>query len=315
MELRTKTVLAAVLIYSFASPLSKADSKTLAEHLGYKATDKLLIINGDDTGMCHAANTATIDSLERGLMTSATIMVPCPWFTEIARYAKANPGKDFGVHLCHTSEWQVYRWGPVAPREKVPGLVDNEGYLWRSVPEVYQHATPEEALTEARAQVRKALDAGIDVTHLDTHMGALNFDPRYVQVYLQLGREFNLPLRLPSQVTAARFGFSDLREQFAAKGIVFPDYLIYDELNEEKSGVKQFWMKILRNLKPGVTELFIHAAKPTEELRHITNSWKIRSEEYEAFTNDESVRKLVKDLGIIRISYRPLRNLQRLKNK
>ena len=194
MELRAKTVLAAVLIYSFASPLSKADSKTLAEHLGYKATDKLLIINGDDTGMCHAANTATIDSLERGLMTSATIMVPCPWFTEIARYAKANPGKDFGVHLCHTSEWQVYRWGPVAPREKVPGLVDNEGYLWRSVPEVYQHATPEEALTEARAQVRKALDAGIDVTHLDTHMGALNFDPRYAQVYLQLGREFNLPL-------------------------------------------------------------------------------------------------------------------------
>ena len=146
-------------------------------------------------------------------------------------------------------------------------------------------------------------------------MGALNFDPRYAQVYLQLGREFNLPLRLPSQVTAARFGFTDLREQFAAKGIVLPDYLIYDELDEKKSGVKEFWMKILRNLKPGVTELFIHAAKPTEELRHITNSWKIRSEEYEAFTNDESVRKLVKDLGIIRISYRPLRNLQRLKNK
>ena len=315
MNLPVKTVLAAVLFYSFAAPLSKADSMTLAERLGYKANDKLLIINGDDTGMCHAANSATIDSLERGLMTSATIMVPCPWFTEIARYAKANPGKDFGVHLCHTSEWQVYRWGPVAPLGKVPGLVDNEGYLWRSVPEVYQHATPAEALTEARAQVRKALDAGIDVTHLDTHMGALNFDPRYVQVYLQLGKEFNLPLRMPSQVTAARFGFTDLREQFASKGIVFPDYLIYDELDEEKGGVKQFWVKILRNLKPGVTELFIHAAKPTDELRHVTNSWKTRSEEYEAFTNDDSMRKLVKDLGIIRIGYRPLRDLQRHKNK
>ena len=315
MNLPVKTVLAAVLFYSFADPLSKADSMTLAERLGYKANDKLLIINGDDTGMCHAANTATIDSLERGLMTSATIMVPCPWFTEIARYAKANPGKDFGVHLCHTSEWQVYRWGPVAPLGKVPGLVDKEGYLWRSVPEVYQHATPAEALTEARAQVRKALDAGIDVTHLDTHMGALNFDPRYVQVYLQLGKEFNLPLRMPSQITAARFGFTDLREQFASKGIVFPDYLIYDELDEEKGGVKQFWVKILRNLKPGVTELFIHAAKPTDELRHVTNSWKTRSEEYEAFTNDDSMRKLVKDLGIIRIGYRPLRDLQRLKNK
>ena len=315
MNLPAKTVLTAVIIYSFAAPLSKADSMTLAERLGYKANDKLLIINGDDTGMCHAANTATIDSLERGLMTSATIMVPCPWFIEIARYAKANPGKDFGVHLCHTSEWQVYRWGPVAPLGKVPGLVDNEGYLWRSVPEVYQHATPAEALTEARAQVRKALDAGIDVTHLDTHMGALNFDPRYVQVYLQLGKEFNLPLRMPSQITAARFGFTDLREQFASKGIVFPDYLIYDELDEEKGGVKQFWVKILRNLKPGVTELFIHAAKPTDELRHVTNSWKTRSEEYEAFTNDDSMRKLVKDLGIIRIGYRPLRDLQRHKNK
>ena len=315
MNLPVKTALAALLFYSFSPALAKADSTTLAARLGYKATDKLLIINGDDTGMCHAANTATIDSLERGLMTSATIMVPCPWFTEIARYATANPEKDFGIHLCHTSEWQVYRWGPVAPREKVPGLVDNEGYLWRSVPEVYQHATPGEALIEARAQVRKALDAGIDVTHLDTHMGALNYDPRYVQVYLQLAMEFNLPLRMPSQDTAARFGFTDLRKQFAAKGIVFPDYLIYDELDEEKEGVKQFWVKILRNLKSGVTELFIHAAKPTDELRHVTNSWKTRSEEYETFTNDADIRQLGKDLGIIRIGYRPLRDLQRDKNK
>ena len=315
MNLLARATLAALTFSLSVVPLAKAGGLTLAQRLGYKATDKLLIINGDDTGMCHAANVATIDSLEHGLMTSATIMVPCPWFTEIARYAEVNPRKDFGVHLCHTSEWQVYRWRPVAPLGKVPGLVDKEGYLWRSVPEVYQHATPGEALTEARAQVRKALDAGIDITHLDTHMGALNFDPRYAQVYLKLGKEFNLPLRMPSQVTAARFGFTDLREQFAAEGIVFPDYLIYDELDEEKSGVKQFWMKILRNLKPGVTELFIHAAKPTEELRHITNSWKIRSEEYEVFTNDDSLRKLVRDLGIIRIGYRPLRNLQRLKNK
>ena len=106
MNLPVKTALAALLFYSFSAALAKADSTTLAERLGYKATDKLLIINGDDTGMCHAANTATIDSLERGLMTSATIMVPCPWFTEIARYATANPEKDFGIHLCHTSEWQ-----------------------------------------------------------------------------------------------------------------------------------------------------------------------------------------------------------------
>ena len=118
----------AVLLLALSLPFAKAEnSPTLAERLGYKFTDKLLIINGDDTGMCHAANDATVDSLERGLMTSATILVPCPWFTEIARYAKANPKMDFGIHLAHTSEWQVYRWGPGASRDRVPGLVDKEG--------------------------------------------------------------------------------------------------------------------------------------------------------------------------------------------
>jgi len=315
MNLLTKATLSAVIFSLFAVPLAKADGATLAERLGYKGTDKLLIINGDDTGMCHAANAATIDSLERGLMTSATIMVPCPWFTEIARYAKANPEKDFGIHLCHTSEWQVYRWGPVASRDKVPGLVDSQGYLWPSVPEVYIHGKPEQALIEGRAQIQKALDAGVDVSHLDSHMGTLQLEPRYLQVYLQLAVEFDVPLRMPSQATAAAFGFPDLRSRFADKGIVFPDYFVYEELKNEKKGVKQFWLNIVRNLKPGVTELYIHAAKPTEELRHITNSWKTRSEEYETFTNDADMKKLIKDMGIIRIGFKELRDLQRAKKK
>ncbi len=315
MNLLTKATLPAVIFSLFAVPLAKADGATLAERLGYKGTDKLLIINGDDTGMCHAANVATIDSLERGLMTSATIMVPCPWFTEIARYAKANPEKDFGIHLCHTSEWQVYRWGPVASRDKVPGLVDSQGYLWRSVPEVYFHAKPEQALIEGRAQIQKALDAGVDVSHLDSHMGTLQLDPRYIQVYLQLAIEFDVPLRMPSQVTAANAGFPGLRGRFAGKGIVFPDYFVYEELVDEKKGVKQFWLNIVRNLKPGVTELFIHAAKPTEELRNITGSWKTRSEEYETFTNDAEMKQLVKDMGIILIGFKELRDLQRRKKK
>ena len=313
MKMTAPLRLAGTVLFAFTAPLAKAEGPSLAERLGYKATDRLLIINGDDTGMCHAANVATIDSLERGLMTSATIMVPCPWFTEIARYAKAHPEKDFGIHLCHTSEWQVYRWGPVASRDKVPGLVDSQGYLWRSVPEVYIHGTPEQALIEGRAQIQKALDAGVDVSHLDSHMGTLQLEPRYIQVYQQLAVEFDVPLRMPSQATAAAFGFPDLRKRFAGKGIVFPDYFVYDELKDEKKGVKQFWLNIVRNLKPGVTELYIHAAKPTEELRNITNSWKTRSEEYETFTNDAEMRQLVTDMGIIRIGYQKLRDLQRAK--
>lgn len=288
-----------------------AEKRPLAERLGYKSNDRILIVNGDDTGMCHAANLATIESLEKGLMRSATIMVPCPWFPEIAAYAKQNPEKDFGIHLCHTSEWVKYRWGPVADRDKVPGLLDPDGYLWRGVEDVYAHAKPEEALVEGRAQIKRALAAGVDVTHLDSHMGTLQLNPEYFKVYVQLAVEFDLPLRMASQETMARFGQAELRAQVASKGIVFPDYFIYDELKNEKDNVKSFWLGIVKNLKPGVTELYIHAALPTDELKAITGSWSTRSQEYEVFTNDEEMKRLVSEQKIILIGFRPLRELQR----
>ena len=292
-----------------------AEKRSIAERLGYKPTDKILIVNGDDTGMCHAANMATIDSLEKGLMRTATIMVPCPWFPEIAAYAKQNPAKDFGVHLCHTSEWMKYRWGPVTDREKVPGLVDADGYLWHEVEDVYAHAKPEEALIEGRAQVKRALAAGIDVTHLDSHMGTLQLNPEYFKAYVQLAIEFDLPLRMASQETMARFGQPELRNQIAAKGIVFPDYFVYDELKNEKDDVKAFWLGIVKNLKPGVTELYIHAGLPVDELKSISGTWSTRSQEYEVFTHDEDMKRLVAGQNIILIGYRPLRELQRAERK
>jgi predicted glycoside hydrolase/deacetylase ChbG (UPF0249 family) len=291
------------------------DHRTLAEELGYKRSDRLLIINGDDVGMCHAANEATIESLEHGLITSATVMVPCPWFYEIADYAKAHLESDFGVHLCHTSEWKHYRWGPVAPREQVPGLLDESGCLWPEIEQVYAKSNPTEALIEARAQIRKALAAGIDVTHLDSHMGTLQYDPRYLEVYLKLAVEFDLPVRMASQATLERFQQPALRAKFRAQGILFPDYFIYDELPDESRDVKALWLRIVANLKPGVTELFIHAAKPTDELKAITGSWPTRAAEFETFTHEAEMRKLLSDRGIIRIGYRPLRELQRNSRK
>jgi len=299
---------AASLVWTHAF---SGEMRLLSERLAYKPTDRLLIINGDDVGMCHAANEATIESLQHGLMTSATIMVPCPWFYEIAAYAKAHPDRDFGLHLCHTSEWKQYRWGPVAPRDQVPGLVDPSGCLWPEVEQVYAKSNPAEALTEARMQIHKALDAGIDVTHLDSHMGALQYDTRYMEVYLKLAQEFDLPVRMASQATLEKFQQPRLREKFSAQGILFPDYFIYDELPQVSVNVKEFWLKIVTNLKPGVTELYIHAAKPTEELQAITGSWRTRATEYETFTHDEQMRKLIEEQGIIRIGYRPLRELQR----
>jgi hypothetical protein len=292
-----------------------AERPPLAERLGFNATDKILIVNGDDAGMCHSANVATIEALETGAMRSATIMVPCPWFPEMATYAKQHPRQDFGVHLCHTAEWTRYRWGPVTDRERVPGLLDADGYLWRDIEDVYGHAKPEEALIEGRAQIKRALAAGIDVTHLDSHMGTLQLHPDYVKVYLQLAVEFDLPVRMASQDTLVRFGHPEVRDQFTAKGILFPDYFIYDELKGEKEGVKSFWLEIVRNLKPGVTELYIHAGLPTEELKAITGSWSTRAQEYEVFTRDEDMKRLVAERQIILIGYRPLRDLQRAERR
>lgn len=298
-----------------AALVSAAEGRPLAERLGYRATDRLLIINGDDAGMCHAANAGTLECLERGLMTSATMMVPCPWFPALADYARQHPHLDFGVHLTHTAEWKFYRWGPVLPREQVPGLVDPDGYFWRTVPEVYAHARPEEALLEGRAQIRKALAAGVDVTHLDSHMGVLQLDLRFLEVYRQLAVEFDLPVRMASQATLEKFGQPGLRARFAREGLLFPDDFIYEELDQEPADVKGFWLRVLSHLKPGVTELYIHAALPTDELCAITGSWKTRGEEYALFTHDADLRRLLAEQGVIRIGYRPLRELQRAERK
>lgn len=294
---------------------SRAAERSLAERLGYQATDKLLIVNGDDAGMCHPANLATIECLEKGLMRSATMMVPCPWFPEIAAYAKSHPERDFGVHLCHTSEWKSYRWGPVASRDQVKGLLDADGYLWNDEGEMYKHGTPEEALLEARAQIKKALATGADITHLDSHMGALQLDPRFLKVYLQLGIEFNLPLRMASQETMTRFGHPEVRGLFAAQGIVFPDHFVYDDLEGAKQDVKGFWRRTVKKLKAGVTELYIHAALPTDEMKAITGSWATRAEEFATFTHDAEMKQIVADEKIILIGYRPLRDLQRQERK
>jgi predicted glycoside hydrolase/deacetylase ChbG (UPF0249 family) len=297
-------------VFGLAVGLGAAEP-TLAERLGYPADTRLLIVNGDDAGMCHSANMATIAAMETGLMTSATILVPCPWFPEIAQYAKEHPKSDFGLHLCQTSEWQTYRWGPVAPRELVPHLIDPDGYFWHETPQVYAKGNPTEAYVEAKAQITKALAAGIDVTHLDSHMGVLQMHPAYLEQYLQLAVDFNLPVRMASQAAMEKGGAGGMRARFAAKGIVFPDDFIWEDLADEPKDVKGYWMRKLAALKPGVTELFIHAGQPTEELKSITHSWSVRTAEAELFTRDPELRAMLEREKVVRIGWRPLRDLQR----
>src|SRR5262245_53575041 len=245
--------------HSAVGAYQAAARKSLAERLGFKSTDKILIVNVDDLGNSHAANAAAIDAMTNGLATSATIIVPGPWFPEIASYAKAHPTSDFGVHLAHTSEWKTLKWGPVANKADEPGLVDPQGYLWPDIMNVYKNSTPEQAYIEARAKIKKALDAGVDVTHLDSHMGTLQYNDNYFQVYRRLAKEFNLPLRMGSQDVLAAGGGGHQRGQLDADGIVYPDYLIHGDRNKGES-IRDYWKRSVSALKPGVTELYIHAS-------------------------------------------------------
>lgn len=300
-----------IFLLSFLLLAGSLTAQTLAERLGYKKTDKLLIINNDDAGMCHAANSATMEGMEKGLISSATIMIPCPWSNEIVKYAKENPEKGFGVHLTLTSEWKNYRWGTIAPRNDVPGLYDEQGYMWKGVMEVYHASNTQEALTEGRAQIRKALDAGVPVTHIDSHMGTYQYSPDYMHIYLQLAEEFDLPARMPSQATLENMGAPSFRDLCKEKGIIHPDYFIHEELEDYKAeNLEAFWTNYIKNLQPGVTEIYIHAATESDEIRAITGSASKRIKELDFFT-DEKIKQLLEDEGIILISYRPLFELQR----
>lgn len=287
-----------------------ATSQTLVERLGYPKDAILLIINNDDAGMCHAANTGTIKGMRDGLISSATIMFNCPWATEIVNFSKSHPDQDFGVHLTLTSEWKNYKWGPLAPIGRVGSLVDSNGYFWKGVQDVYRHGKAEEAYLEGKAQIEKALAYGLSITHIDSHMGTFQLDPAYFEQYARLAKEFDLPLRMASQSTLEKFGQGGLREKCRHLGLVFPDYLIYEELRAYGE-VEDFWVNIIENLSPGVTELYLHASELTPELEAITGTARQRADELEAFTGSGKIKEALARKNVQLISYRPLLELQR----
>jgi chitin disaccharide deacetylase len=289
---------------------SKREVST-AERLGYAADARVLILNADDFGMCHDQNEGVIRGLTEGLFTSSTILVTCPWFEEAADFARKNPGADLGVHLTLTAEWDSYKWGPVMGRRAVPSLVDERGYLWQTVEQVYQYARLDQAEAELRAQIEKALDAGIDVTHLDNHMGTLHLRADYHEIYARLANEFRLPIRMASR-RRMRTEMGAVLDQIDAFGIVTPDHLVFNGPPSVEQ-TEAYWTNLMRTLKPGVTEILCHPALARDELKSCARDAFQREADFRYFTS-EKTRGLIADAGVERVGFRRLRDLMRGEN-
>lgn len=184
-------------ISSITSTFSQSDSNTYAEKLGYPKGKKVVIFHVDDAGMSYESNQGTFQAMQNGVATSCSVMMPCPWAGTFLRLSKESPGMDIGLHLVLTSEWKTYRWEPLSGRTLVPGLLDPEGSFWPSVEEVVTNATANEVYLELKAQVDRALQIGIQPTHLDSHMGTLFAKPDFLESYFKVGLEYQIPIMFP----------------------------------------------------------------------------------------------------------------------
>ena len=287
----------------------QAQDRTLAERLGYPRDAKLLIVHADDLGMAHSVNAATMKAFETGLVTSGSIMVPCPWLSEIAAYARANPQADLGLHLTLTSEWTQYRWGPVTSKDRVTSLLDKDGYFRLTESEAAEKANPKEVEVEIRAQVERAKALGIVPTHLDSHMGTLYQTKELFDIFLRVARDYKLPVRV-----AKEWG---PRIEVLQASITPNDVFIDRILDINPSVAPQDWARFysdaIRKLQPGVTEVVIHLAYDDGEMRGATSdhpnwgaAW--RQRDFEFFTSD-AFRKLLEENQIKLITWRELGKL------
>jgi len=292
----------------FLLSLGASAQSTLAARLGYPADSKLLIIHADDLAVAHSEDAASFDALDRNAVTSASIMIPCPWLTEVADYAKAHPDADLGLHLTLTSEWKTYRWGPIESKDKVPSLVAPDGSLWPEVEPAVQHIKADEAEREIRAQVEHALAMGIHPTHLDSHMGVLFARPDLIAVYVKVAHEYKLPflgMLGPNAPPAMRAVFSDKDILLDSVVIANPDVAAADW--------KNFYLNAIKNLKPGLTEFIVHLGHDDAELQAVTvdhpdygSAW--RQRDYDTVTSPE-FKKALADNHVLLIHWRDLKKL------
>jgi predicted glycoside hydrolase/deacetylase ChbG (UPF0249 family) len=290
------------------STLAHAQMKNIAERLGYPADAKLLIIHADDLAVAHSVDRASFAALDEKAVSSASVMAPCPWLTEVAAYAREHPDADLGLHLTLTSEWKTYKWGPVAPRDQVPSLLDPDGYFWADVPPVVQKARPEEVEREIRAQIERAQEMGIHLTHLDMHMGTLAARPEFYAALVKVAHEYHLPF-LAVKVSDER---SKMLSLLSDQDILLDSVVIFSPGVPPGEWTASY-VKAFHALKPGLHELIVHLGYDDSELQAITvdhpdygAAWRAR--DFKAVTSPE-FKKALENNHIMVIGWKDLKKL------
>ena len=273
---------------------------TLTERLGYPADARLLIVNCDDLGSSHSANLATLRAFEAGVATSATLMVPCPWAREAARMFA---GRDIGVHLTLTCEYPGYRWRSLTGAAT---LHDADGFMPATIAEVFERADADDVRAECRAQIDQAIAWGVDPTHLDSHMGTVQLHGPFFDIYLDLAKEYDLPIRMAGRREDERLGFGG-RARAAAMGLIFPENFI----SPWPRDTRQVFHDRIPGLAGGVSEIYAHPVDDGDELRaYDPDHPEIRANDAEVLS-DPAIARLMHAAGVTPISFRPLRDLQR----
>ncbi|HEX9220102.1 MAG TPA: polysaccharide deacetylase family protein [Gemmatimonadaceae bacterium] len=284
-----------------------AQNRTIAERLGYPAEAKLLILHADDLGAAHSIDAASFDALDKGTVSSASIMMPTPWVTEVAGYARAHPNADLGLHLTLTSEWETYRWGSVESKDKVPSLLDSAGTFPNEDAPVAQKAKQTEVELELRAQIERALALGIHPTHVDSHMGSLFTTPALLATYVKVAHEYHLPF-LALRMNPFGTGAMPL-----APNDIPLDAVIVAGPDVPRDHWKEFYLNAISNLKPGLTEIIVHLGHDDAELQAVTvnhepygSVW--RQRDYDVVRSAE-FRKALQDNHVILVTWKELQKL------
>jgi len=318
-----------IILFTSSFLSAQNDSITYAEKLGYPKGSRVLILHVDDMGMSFDSNEGGIAALTKGVSTSCSVMMPCPWVPGFVHWLKNNPNIDAGLHLTLTSEWKDYRWGPVAGKNNVPGLVDNEGDLWPSVEAVIIHATADEVEKEIRAQLERARAMGFEPTHLDTHMGTLFGTPAFTERYIKVGIENHIPIMLPGGhdvLIQKQMHFPDaFVQQIRQAGKTLweaglpvlddlennsYDWKIPDDIKNDDAKLQVFktqkYIAAIKSLKPGVTMMIMHCTATTEVFKHISDSGPVRRGDMLAML-DPAFKKALHDERIILTTWRELK--------